>query len=83
MNTINKILNWFLLSSKDPKEASLTFKGILLGTAPILIGIFHGDANALTFVNQLTMIFQGLLIVISTLITVYGATRKILLTISR
>ena len=86
MKIINKFLNWLLLSSRNPSEASLTFKGVLIGFVPVIIGLLQltnvavSSTDVNTFINQSAVGVQDILYVVAAIVTAYGAIRKIYLT---
>ncbi len=87
MKTIDKAFNWLLLSSKDPKQASLTFKGILIGIIPLIMILLQlsnvqvSNAEVNIVINQATTIVKDFLFIVAAVVTTYGAVRKVYLTI--
>jgi len=79
----NSVLNWFLLSSANPAEASLTFKGILVGMVPTvmtLIGLTHVAVSQdmlSNVINTATLVLQDALYIVAAVMTFYGAVRKL------
>jgi hypothetical protein len=78
---MKKILNWFIYSSENPQEFSLTLKGIVASILPIALllgqqlGFSLDTVNAEQFVLSLVTVF-------TTAITLVGAIRKIVNTIN-
>lgn len=76
MDIIKIVFQWFLYSSKNPQNWSLTIKGLI----PLLI-LFGIDQNILeTFSNSVGEIIVATTEGLSALVTVYGLVRKIWLT---
>jgi hypothetical protein len=79
----NTIVRWFVLSSANPAEVSLTVKGALIGVLPVLMaaaGLAHFNVGQ----DQLTGIFdvvaglvQVVLTIVAALVTAYGLVRKL------
>lgn len=82
---LNSVLNWFLLSSADPTEASLTFKGLLVAAVPTLMTVFGLTHIAVsqdmlsTVINDAATTLQDVLYVVAALMTVWGAFRKLVI----
>ncbi len=80
---VNSFLNWLLLSSNDPSQASLTFKGILLGGIPVIMSIVGFTHLAVsqdmvsTIINEVALIVQDGLFVVAACMAFYGALRKL------
>lgn len=84
---MKKIVNWVVLSSKDPNKFSLTVKGVL-GGAVTLLTIFLGTQNIELPSEMLTAVVEAVVVamqaffaLVSAVAVVWGAIRKILLTI--
>ena len=81
----NTALNWLLLSSANPAEASLTFKGILVSFIPLAMAAFGATHVAVSqdtlsgLINTTTLVVQDGLLVIAAWMTFYGALRKLFL----
>jgi hypothetical protein len=72
------ILKWIITSSADPEKTSLAFKGILVMFIPFAVSLLGIDADmANTFVGGLVGFVNGCLTVISAVMVVVGATRKL------
>lgn len=82
-NLLKYIWNWLVKSSVNPKKTSLTIKGVL-STAVIVLGYIgisgHGiDVGSLS--GNLTDVIVQLTATITSLMALYGAVRKVYLTI--
>lgn len=86
-NWFNTLVRWVVVSSADPKEISLTIKGVLVGLVPyvmVLVGLAHlnvGQDQLTTLIDGIADVIQYLLALISVSMTVVGMARKIWLTI--
>jgi len=75
-----KIINWFIKSSKDPKNIALTMKGLV----PLLVVIGIGNTDLLQGLSTtITNIVIGIGGLISSVITLIGFIRKIILTFKK
>lgn len=76
---MNKILDWLILSSKDPQKVSLFIKGALGWAATLAIGA-GVQASELDFsaaIDQIGNLVYLALTFGSTAVAAYGAIRKI------
>jgi hypothetical protein len=84
-NVIKTVWEWLVKSSADPNKISLTIKGAL-STAIIVLGYFGitGQQLDVTSIadNSAEVIVQ-IVAAVTTLTTLYGAARKIWLTLSK
>lgn len=84
-SAVNSFLNWLLLSSADPTQSSLTFKGILVSLVPLTmigLGVAHvnfGIDQVNIVINFITVAVQDLLLLIAAVMTLWGAIRKVYL----
>jgi hypothetical protein len=84
---LDKFFNWLLVSSNDPQEVSLTVKGVLLGAVPAIMsvaGVAHLNlgSDALTaFFDVVVGFVQNALAVVASVVALYGAIRKLWLTV--
>lgn len=87
MQPIEKVLNWLLMSSNNPEEVSLTVKGMLINAIPVIMfiaGLSHinlGQDTLTAIFNNVSIFVQAVLLVVGTGATLYGALRKVWLTI--
>lgn len=84
MKTFEKILDWVLISSKDPTKVSLTVKGALLSIVPIFIALSNLtslklESEQLTLIVEIVAQFiQAIFGAVSLIVTAYGLVRKII-----
>lgn len=84
-NWFHAVTNWLLLSSANPTQASLTFKGVLLGLVPTVMmvsGFTHLALNQdllSTSINDAATVVQDVLFIVAGAMTLYGALRKLFL----
>jgi len=84
-NLFKDIWNWLVKSSANPKKTSLTIKGVL-STAVIVLGYIGISGHGIdigTLSNNLTDIIVQLTATITSLMALYGAVRKVYLTIKK
>lgn len=85
-DTFHKFINWLVLSSANPTEASVTVKGLLGGFATVLITIspllhLNLGADAVNnTVDLLVQIFTTILGIVSALAFLAGLARKVYIT---
>lgn len=83
MLALEKALNWFLLSSKDPQATALTVQGLLTGMVPtlmVLIGLGHlnlGQDQLTELVNGFCTLIEAVLTLVSAAMTFFGIVRKV------
>lgn len=63
-------------SSVNPNELSMTIKGILLGLIPLAVVIFTSTGIDITS-GELTEVVNAIVAVLSTVLTVVGLIRKL------
>jgi len=86
MKTINRALNWILLSSKHPMEASLTAKGVVVMYIPLVITLLgltnlNIDGSAVNQIVDATFnLLNAILTLVGLAITLVGLIRKTWLT---
>lgn len=69
-------MNKLLQSSADPTKLSLTIKGLLLGLVPLAMVLLH-PVDPDLFQTSLVNAIETLATVLSAIITLYGAVRKV------
>lgn len=73
MNTLKTVLTWFVRSSANPQNVSLTLKGALA-----FLVVFGLNASDITQIEDaLSVAIIGTGYVVSSLITLYGFARKL------
>ena len=78
-NTINKVLNWFVKSSVNPDEVSMTLKGVALLAGSHIID--NLSTVGITLSQQVYAHDVAIAAtVVGVVLTVVGAVRKIVLT---
>lgn len=88
MDNIKRILAWLFMSSQDPKKVSATVKGLLLGgvtVATFLLGlqdVVVAQSLWTAFIDQTVDVIQIGLMLVSSLMTLFGLFRKIIITIT-
>ena len=83
---MQKIIDWFIKSSANSEQLSLTVKGFLVGAIPTLVVVANlfgitlipNDLNGLS--EAVINLGGAVLLVVSSATTVYGFARKIYLT---
>lgn len=84
---MKKIIDWVLLSSADPRQMSLTIKGILVSLVPVIIAVLNltgvemSSEGLESVINTITAIVFLLGTVVSALMTIAGLMRKIVTTV--
>lgn len=79
-NNMKSLLNWFVLSSENPKEVALSIRGLLILQVPLLasflneIGILDSGDTLVAYVTAITATLGIFLLVI-------GIVRKIVNTV--
>jgi hypothetical protein len=69
-----------IASSEDPTKLALTVKGIMLGMAPLALVLFNiTDLEWQTIVESIVTLVTLALTALSTILTLYGLVRKIVL----
>lgn len=84
---LDNLIHWVVASSANPNAVSLTVRGALLGSIPAImyvVGVAHLNLGQ----DQITAVFdavagflQALLTVVAMGLTLYGAVRKIWLSL--
>ncbi len=88
MKILNKALNWILLSSAKPAEASLAMKGFLVSMIPLVVtvsGLAHIniDGGILTqIVDSCVQLVNILLSAVGLVVFIVGLTRKFYLSLT-
>ncbi len=78
-----KIWQWLVLSSKDPSKVSLAIKGaggVIISVLVAVAGITHlqvGSAELTAILDSIISIFDAMLLVVSGVVTLWGAIRKV------
>lgn len=86
VSAVNEFYNWLLISSANPAQASLTFKGLLTALVPTAMAVFGfahiGVSSDMvgSFINGVAMVVQDFLFLLAALMTLWGVTRKIIST---
>lgn len=75
-----KIIEWIIFSSKNADKISLTVKGFLVGVASMLVILFPG-ADFSPLVDSIAIVVQQGLALISVVMVMWGAVRKVYRTI--
>lgn len=84
---LDNLVHWIAASSANPQGVSLTVRGALLGSIPALmyvVGVAHlnlGQDQITAVFDAATGFLQSLLTVVATGLTLYGAMRKVWLSI--
>lgn len=73
---MKKFLNWLVLSSEDPKEISLTIRGIAVSFLPLIVS-FLNDLGVGNLEGQVLSFIVATTAVLGILLTVVGIVRKI------
>jgi len=83
MKYINDFINWLVISSEDPKNVSLTIKGIAIAALPSIVSLLNISGYSLdmsqfntyfdTAINGITVV----LTVVGNLVALFGLTRKV------
>lgn len=74
---IQKIADWIVFSSKDPKKLSLTIKGVLLMVVPFAAHILPAEIDLPAVVDQITAVIEIGGVVVVGIVTLWGAIRKL------
>ena len=88
MSNIKKVFQWIVYSSTDPSKIALTVKGVggsVITVLIILAGITHvqlQSADLTAILDGIVQTITALLGVVSAFATVYGAVRKVWITVS-
>ena len=77
----NKFWAWLVTSSADPNSVALTVRGWMVSIVPILMYLLH-NPNLSSLPDDVYSIVIGVLAVVSTVATLIGLVRKIILSFS-
>lgn len=88
LSKLKTVWNWLVLSSANPEATSLTVKAALtfvVTYATVFAGLAHVQlpgGQLTTLVDALVQFVQAVLMALSAAVAVYGAARKLWLTVS-
>ena len=86
---MNKFIDWFVNSSKDPTRLATTMKGLILGALPIILivskmlGLEIGEIDVGLVAEAIESIIIYVFGTVSAIIFIYGFFRKIVISLRR
>lgn len=72
---MEKLVNWLVFSSEDPKKAAMTIRGVLMIQVPLVLSFLH-EMGVVSYDNVITKAVITATASLGILLVIFGLARK-------